>query len=82
MAVTLVKRNTLSGLTKKQVLDLLGQPDNDYQDKSSVFSNISYRVKDEWTLTIYFKNDQFEEAGLRLPMMMTIHRPLRMIHTV
>lgn len=82
MAATIVKMKSLNGRTKKEVLALLGTPDEAYEDKTVAFASLTYRVENDWTLRIYFKNDKVSDADMRLPGMMTIHAPLKMIHTV
>jgi hypothetical protein len=66
MAATLVKRDTLIGLTKQQVKDLLGQGLNrDYESAGAGYQE--YLVEDTWKLTLYFEKDKLVRTELRLP---------------
>lgn len=65
MAATLVKRHTLIGLTKQQVVNLLGSLK--YIEPGDI--GIDYRVEGNWTLSIYFKNGKVVGTQLRLPFL-------------
>jgi hypothetical protein len=72
MAATLVKDNELIGKTRTEVKEMLGQGHEEcYGDENTDKSFISYLVKKNWTLIIYFENNIVIDTKLRLPTMMT-----------
>ncbi|MCH2232263.1 MAG: hypothetical protein MK105_18150 [Crocinitomicaceae bacterium] len=72
MAASLVKDNVLIGMTRAEVKELLGSGyEEGYGNVNPNKGFISYLVKQDWTLDIYFENDKVVDVKLRLPSMMT-----------
>ena len=67
MATTLVKENKLIGMTRLEVKEMLGPGIEEYGNPNTDRGSISYLVKDNWTLTVYFQKDKVVETELRLP---------------
>lgn len=62
MAKTLVKKNKLSMLSKQEILDLLGLPENDCSDECHY---LHYTTEGNWKLCILlFDNNKVKEAYL------------------
>jgi hypothetical protein len=70
MAATLVKDKKLIGLTRIEIKGMLGQGVREHGDDKSKRGLISYLVKEDWTMTIFFEKDKVVDTQLRLPMMM------------
>jgi hypothetical protein len=72
MAASLVKDNVLIGMTRTEVKEMLGSGyEEGYGNVNPNKGFISYLIKEEWTLNIYFENDKVTGVKLRLPSMMT-----------
>jgi len=63
MAATLVRNDSLDGLTKNQVSEMLGNPYREFP------AAVEYLVTNNWTLTIYFDKDIVNRCSLRLPFL-------------
>ena len=67
MAKTLVKENSLMGMTNAQIKEMLGDATEEYWNVSSESGSILYSVKNNWTLVIILKHNKVLETKLRLP---------------
>jgi O-antigen ligase len=61
MAKTLVKKDKLTGLSKQEVLDQLGPPENPCNDECLYFK---YTTDENWELRIRFRSNKVKEAYL------------------
>lgn len=69
MAKSLVRQNTLSGLTRNQVKALLGQGSEEYGKENDDRGSILYLIKNGWTLSIIFHKDKVTEIQMRQPFL-------------
>lgn len=69
MAKSLVRRNTLLGLTRNQVKALLGQGSEEYGNENDDRDSILYSVENGWTLSIIFHKDKVVETQMRQPFL-------------
>lgn len=69
IAKSLVRQNTLLGLTRNQVKAMLGQGSEEYGDVNSDRGSIIYPVKNSWTLSVIFQKDKVVEVQLRQPFL-------------
>jgi hypothetical protein len=67
MAKTLVKEKKLTGLSRQEVKDMLGEGKEGHRDEATGKGSIKYMINHDWTLTIYFQKDSVVNAELRLP---------------
>ena len=67
MAATLVKRDTLIGFTKQQVVDLLGSNDGNLAYRTSPDGSLEYSTHHQWLLIVRFENGIVVETELRQP---------------
>lgn len=67
MAATLVKRDTLIGLTVQKATELLGSDGRNSVDAYTGTGSFQYHVHDGWTLIVIFKNGKVVETLLHQP---------------
>jgi len=69
MAKSLVRHNTLIGLTRNQVKTMLGQGSEEYGNENNDRGSILYSVTNGWTLSIIFNKDKVVETQMRQPFL-------------
>ena len=69
MAKGLVKGQTLKGLSRTQVKQLLGNGSEEYGDDKSDRGSIIYSVENNWTLSILFEKDKVTATEMRQPFL-------------
>ena len=69
MAKGLVKSQTLIGLSRTQVKQLLGNGSEEYGDDKSDRGSIIYSVQNNWTLSILFEKDKVTATEMRQPFL-------------
>lgn len=67
MAATLVKRDTMIGLTLQEAKKLLGPGSRESVDVNTGNGALQYFVNNDWTLSVLFLNGKVVETRLRLP---------------
>lgn len=71
MVVTLAKENKLIGMTRSEVIEMLGKGKEESFDETAQRGWLLYSVKNNWRLIIRFENNRVKETVIKRPGLFT-----------